>query len=309
MLSRNKVPSITQISSAVEQSLMKKLNKKKIKWIMREVERREMGVYTIAKLQNITPQHARRVTKRFKGKEPEFKKPGRKTKQITKEERNLVKKTYEEYLVGATMIENILNDKGKHIGHNKIHRIMLEEGLAKHDENKQRRRKYKCYQRKHSLSLVHTDWSEYRGEKFILFEDDASRFVLASGKFKNANAENSIKIFKKSLQYGKYKMLHSDNGSVFRAIVQEGKKKGESEFEKEAIKSGVKQIFARVRHPQSNGKLEKLNGTIQKLWGKLGSFEKAVDHYNFKKPNWALMTIEGKTRTPYQAFLDKTRRK
>jgi putative transposase len=287
---------------------MRKLNKNKIKWTIKEIERRDMGVWTIAHQNGITPRWARELPRKYRNKAIVLKKPGRKAKSIKKEERDLVKETYEEYLVGATMIEKLLDEKGKHIGHNKIHRIMLEEGLAKHDENKQKRRKYKCYQRKHSLSLVHTDWSEHKGEKFILFEDDASRFILSSGRFKNANAENSIKIFKKSLKYGVYKMLHSDNGSVFRAIVQEGKKKGESEFEIEAKKAGVKQIFARVRHPQSNGKLEKLNGTIQKLWNKLGSFEKAVEHYNFKKPNWALMTDEGKTRTPYQAFLDKMRK-
>ena len=185
---------------------------------------------------------------------------------------------------------------------------MLEEKLAKHEDNKQKRRKYRCYQRKHSLSLVHTDWSDYKGEKFILFEDDASRFILASGRFKNANSENSIKVFKKSLKYGKYKMLHSDNGSVFKAIIAEGKKQGESEFEIEVKQAGIKQIFARRHHPQSNGKLEKLNGTLQRLWAKLGSFEKAVEHYNFKKPSWALITDEGKLRTPYQAFLDKMRK-
>jgi putative transposase len=287
---------------------MRKLNNKKIKWTIKEIERRDMGAWTIAKQNGITPRWARELPKKYKNKEIIFKKPGRTTEQITKEERDLVIETYKDFLVSATMIEKILDEKGRHIGHNKIHRIMLEEGLAKHDGNKQKRRKYKCYQRKRSLSLVHTDWSEYKGEKFILFEDDASRFVLASGRFKNANSENSIKVFKKSLKYGIYKMLHSDNGSVFRAIVQEGKKRGESEFEVEAKKVGVKQIFARRRHPQSNGKLEKLNGTIQKLWNELGSFEKAVKHYNFKKPNWALTTDEGKLRTPYQAFLDKMRK-
>lgn len=287
---------------------MRKLNKQKIKWVIREIERRDMGVWTIAKQQKITPRWARELPRKYKNKEIVLKKPGRKPKSIPADERKLVIDTYNEYLVAATMIEKILDEKGKHIGHNKIHKIMIEEGLAKHEENKKKRRKYKCYQRKHSLSLVHTDWSEFGREKYILFEDDASRFVLASGKFKHANKENSIKVFRQSLKYGVYKMLHSDNGSVFRANVQEGKKKGESDFEKEAKKAGVKQIFARVRHPRSNGKNEKLNGTIQVLWKKIGSFEKAVEHYNFKKPHWALETPEGKIRTPYQAFLDKMRK-
>ena len=38
VLSRNKVTSTNKISSAEEQNLMKKLNKKKIRWIVREVE-------------------------------------------------------------------------------------------------------------------------------------------------------------------------------------------------------------------------------------------------------------------------------
>ena len=288
---------------------MKKLNQKKIRHIVKEGDKRDIGFWTIARIHKISERHARRVHKKYKNcKEPKLLPCGRKPDSITNEERKVIIKTYKEYLVGATMIEKILNEKDIHISHNKIHKIMLEEGLAKHDENKQKRRKYKCYQRKHSLSLAHTDWSEHKGWKFILFEDDASRFVLASGKFKNANAENSIKVLKQSLKYGQYKMLHSDNGSVFRAIIQEGKKKGESEFEIEAKKAGIKQIFARRHHPQSNGKLEKLNGTIQKLWDKLGSFEKAVEHYNFKKPSWALITTEGKLKTPYQAFLEKMKK-
>ena len=65
------------------------------------------------------------------------------------------------------MIEQILDEKGVHINHNRIHKIMLEEGLAKPNLKKQKKRKYKCYERKHSLSLVHTDWAEYKGMKFI----------------------------------------------------------------------------------------------------------------------------------------------
>ena len=69
---------------------MKKLNKKKIKWIVKEVERREIGVWTIAHVQNITKQHAYRIAKKFKDCEPEFKNCGRKPKQITDEEKNIV---------------------------------------------------------------------------------------------------------------------------------------------------------------------------------------------------------------------------
>jgi len=287
---------------------MKKLNQKKIKWIVKEVERGEQGVWSIAHTQGITKQHAYRVAKKYKNdKDPKLKKCGRKPKQITEEERRSVIKTYKEYLASATMIEQILDEKGVHINHNRIHKILLEAGFAKPNLKKQKKRKYKCYERKHSLSLTHTDWFEYKGKKVILFEDDASRFILAYGEFNSANKINTIKVFKESLKYGVYKQLHSDNGSVFRANDQEGKKSGEADFEKEVKKFGIKQIFTRVRYPQGNGKLERLNGTIKRLWKQLGSLDKSVKHYNYKRPHSGL--TNGKLRTPHQAFLEKMRKK
>lgn len=288
---------------------MKKLNQKKIKWIVKEYERRDKGLWTIGQIQKITPQHVCKVYRKYKGRDdPILKKCGRRTKPVSPEERRIVIDTYKEYLVGATMIEILLNEKGIHMSHNRIHKIMLEEGLAKHEESKQKRRKYRCYQRHHSLSLVHMDWFQFKGKWYILFEDDASRFIIGSGEFPNRSSDNAWKVFKESLKYGVPKQLHSDNDTTFKALEQEGKKKGECDFEKKVKEKGVHQIFARRHHPQSNGKNERLNGTMKRLMKKGKSFSEAVKHYNFKKPHWALMTDEGKTRTPYRAFLDKMRK-
>lgn len=268
-----------------------------------------MGFYTIAKLQGITSRHARRVHRKYKCvKDPALQSCGRKPKPVSEEERKLVIKTCKEYLVGATMIELILDEKGVHIPHNRIHRILLEEGLAQQEKNKQRRRRWVRYERKHSLSLKHTDWAEYKGWNFILYEDDASRFITGHGKFKHATSKNAFKVLKKSIKYGIPKQLHSDHGSPFTSNDKEGCKRGESWYEQEVKKLGIQQIYARIKHPQSNGKMEKLVHTIKTLWKKTGSFEKAVKHYNYKKPHWSLKTPEGKLRTPHQAFLDKMRK-
>lgn len=273
------------------------------------MDKREMGAWSIAQQQGITPRWAREVHKKFKGRDPEFKKPGRKPKEIGEAERRLVVETYKEYLVCATMLEKILDEKGMHINHNRIHRILLEAGLAKKEENKQKTRKYKCYQRKHSNSLWHMDWFQYKGKWYILYEDDASRFITGAGEFPNRSSDNAWKVFSKAIKtYGVPKQLHSDNDSTFKANEQEGKKIGECDFQKKVRESGVHQIFARRRHPQSNGKNEKLNGTIKRLMRKGLSFKEAVKHYNFKKPHWALFDKEGKTRTPYRAFFDKKRK-
>lgn len=66
VLSRNNVLSVKKIRPAVEQVLMKKLNKLKIKWIVRESERREQGFYSIGRQQKITLRHVRRVAKKYR---------------------------------------------------------------------------------------------------------------------------------------------------------------------------------------------------------------------------------------------------
>lgn len=47
--------------------VMKKLNQRKINWIVREMKRQELTVCRIARQQNITPRHARRVFEKYKG--------------------------------------------------------------------------------------------------------------------------------------------------------------------------------------------------------------------------------------------------
>ena len=286
---------------------MKKLNKKKVKWIVKEVDKREKGVWTIAQTQNITKQHAYRVYNKYRyGREPEFKKCGRKPRVITDEERKIVVSTYKEILTGATMIEQYLDERGIHINHNRIHRILLEEGLAKQEPKKKRKRSWIRYERRHSLSLVHADWFEHKRKKCILFIDDASRFMPCCKEYGNATADTTIHAFKQSLKWGKPKQVHTDHGAQFVANKQEGKKQGISQFTEYLYSLGIQHIKARIKHPQANGKAERVIGTIKRLWDKTGSLEKAVKHYNYKRPHRSL--TNGKLRTPYQAFLDKLRK-
>ena len=274
---------------------MKKLNKKKIKWIVKEVERRELGVWTIARVQKISKQHAYRVAKRFKNHEPELKRCGRKANPISNEERQNVLQAYKEIRSSAVMIEQYLDEKGIHIGHNRIHKILLEAKLAKEEDRKKRRRSWVRYERKHSNSLWHTDWTEYKGKPCIIYIDDASRFITSYGEFSNANTENSLKVFKQGLKYGIPRQVMSDHGAQFELTFTESLKE-----------VGSKHIKARVKHPQSNGKAERVFQTIKKLWKELGSLDKAIEFYNYKKPHMSL--TNGKLRTPHQAFLDKKRK-
>ena len=93
---------------------------------------------------------------------------------------------------------------------------------------KQYQRKWVRYERRHSLSLVHSDWFEFNSWKIILVEDNASRFITGYGKFKHATAENTLKVIKQSLKYGRPKQFHSDHGSVYTSNDDSNKKKGKA---------------------------------------------------------------------------------
>ena len=92
----------------------------------------------------------------------------------------------------------------------------------------------------------------------------------------------------------------SDHGTQFCA--NEDRIYQFSEYLKQ---KGVKHIKARVKHPQSNGKLERLVDTIKKLLSRGLTLDDAVRFYNEKRPHMSLEN--GHLRTPLQGFYDKKR--
>jgi len=77
--------------------------------------------------------------------------------------------------------------------------------------------------------------------------------------------DNTIKVFKQSLKYGKPRQVHTDHGTQFVSNERQECKTGESEFTKLLHSLGIQHIKSRVKHPQANGKVERLIGTIKQL--------------------------------------------
>ena len=288
---------------------MLKLNKRKIRWIVREVEKDNLSKYQIAKIQRITPQHVRRIYKRFLGViNPKLKPCGCKPKSISEQEKKIIIRSYKEYHMCAVRLETLLREKGIIMSHNKIHKILKKEGLAKDEPKKKNQRKWVRYERKHSNSLWHVDWFELDGEQLILIEDDASRMLVGFGAFKNATAENSARILKEAIEaYGTPKQLMTDHGVQFVSLPREGCLNPEpTVFQKLLEEHKIKHIKARVKHPQSNGKAERLVQTLKKHKTHFKTWEITTRFYNFKRPHMSLDTDH--LRTPYQAFIDKMRK-
>jgi len=284
---------------------MRKLNKRKIRWIVKHWLLGELSHWQIAKQQGITKQHALRVFKRFNNQKPVLRKPGRQPKLIQKQEVKLIKEFYAKQPMGAVNMEKILCFNGHNIPHNRIHKILKEQGIACTQPKKSKRRKWIRYERKHSNSLWHIDWTEHQRKQLCAILDDASRLIVGYGLFDKATAENAVTVLNKSVHaYGVPRQLISDHGTQFTSLTREScSNPKENLFQLRLKELGIKHIKARIKHPQTNGKLERWWQTNSFLTKHFGTINKAVKYYNEQRPHMSLEN--GSLRTPLQAFIEK----
>jgi len=225
----------------------------------------------------------------MKNKEPWApKKFGRSKKSLSESDIQLILKIRKEQNSGARRIEKVIEQKyGRHIPHNAIHQVLLENGLANEEKQKKKRRKpWIRYERKHSLTAVHLDWhtSRFNGKEVCVVLDDSSRFILAGGEFQAATAENSIELVRKALEgYGQIRKIReviTDHGSQFFANKADKNGESESTFGQFLAKNEIKHILAGVKHPQTNGKIEKWYHTYEKSRKLFDDFDKFLNWYN-----------------------------
>ena len=237
------------------------------------------------------------------GEIPEMgKNNGRPKRPLEEWEIKTVKEAFTKYSVSASVLMKLIErDYGRHINHNRIHRILISLGMANSKGTKDIRKKdWIRYERRHSLTAVHIDWYYYTLMQHWLFAvlDDASRKLLALVECKSPTTEQSIYGMKLAMQHGKIKQCISDHGTQF--IKQEGM---ESTFKDFLDENKIKQILCRIKHPQSNGKVEKFFDLYQNKRHLFKTKEEFVNWYNEVRPHRSLNfeILE----TPQQAFIRK----
>ena len=186
---------------------------------------------------------------------------------------------------------------------------MLTKDLIVENKNKKKQRKWVRYEREHSLSLVHTDWCEYKGKHVIAFLDDASRMILSCMEFDNATTETAIIASDKAIlsarPYGKIEQLITDHGIQFTVNKQDKKGRFRHAFKQYLEEKGIEHRFARVKHPQTNGKMERWFATYKQHRDRFENVDGFVDWYNDMKPHMSLNF--NKAETPSEAFIRKMR--
>ena len=224
---------------------------------------------------------------------------GRPARPITEDEMNFVDESWRKYRVSADALERLIErDYGKHIGHNRIHRILLELGFAKRKDKKDVRKKdWIRYERRHSLTAIHIDWHQRPNDGIWVFAviDDASRKLLALIECDSPTTEESIKGMELALLHGTIAQCISDHGAQF--LSNSG---GDSRFQDFLARHDIQHILCRIKHPQTNGKVEKWFDAYERHRDAFRVKEDFLHWYNEVRPhrslNWDVL------ETPTLAF-------
>ena len=117
----------------------------------------------------------------------------------------------------------------------------------------------------HTNMMWHTDFKQLKdGRWFLGYEDDASRKMVGFGIFAHATSANALAVLDAAIKtHGKPASIMSDHGIQFYASESETHRRGRTEFERRLENLQIRHVLARVRHPPTNGKIERFHDEIE----------------------------------------------
>jgi len=252
------------------------------------------SVRKIADFFQVTRQRIYQLIHRFLDTEtiPVQNKPGRKSQEIDDGTENLVLQLYDSFDLGPVLLEKKIEEVvGVHITHNTIYRILLRNDLIEENMKKKKQRKWVRFEREHAMSLWQGDWKQLtvNGKKvwLIAFMDDASRLITCYGTFDAPTTENVITVLEKGFrEYGTPREILTDHGTQF--VASRRPEEARHTFKEFLEEKGIQHIVAGISHPQTNGKIERFFGEVERRIPKFGSMERMVHWHNVIKPHMSL---------------------
>ena len=181
-----------------------------------------------------------------------------------------------------------------------INKVLRSEGLMGASKKRHVNKNYGRFQRPWCLKLVQTDYKTWNvgGNTFksIWIMDDCTRFILAHRIVPNSSADTVIELLQEVIDtYGEPKQILSDHGTEFYSI---SGGKGKSKLDRFCKDKGIEHIMGRVRHPQTQGKMERTHrsaseeiltfGDLDTIDGAKKAFSRWVQYYNWERPHHAL---------------------
>lgn len=191
-----------------------------------------------------------------------------------------------------------------------IDKVIREEGLAGKLVKRVRNKTYGNFERQHSFSMVQIDYKQWGNGIFSIWViDDSSRMILGHHVSDHQSAEDVIKLLESTFEFWHIKpqQILSDHGSEFYSI-RGGK--GRSKLDKWCKEKGIKHVMGRVRHPQTQGKIERSHksaiaeidvfGSMDKLEDAKETISKWIAFYNTERPHQALGY-----ECPFDVFIER----
>lgn len=231
-------------------------------------------------------------------------KPGRLFEPLNPKFYNLVVKEWKKQKCGARKLYVIFKKRGFKVSRRKIEQVLVKEGLQKPVPKRKKPRRYKRYEWPLPNYMWHTDWhvikaKKFKGKNIIVYLDDCSRKVMGYSTG-NPTTKNSLSALYSSIAKNLVTpfILNSDRGSQF--IPSKFNKKGEAfhKFQEALNELGIIFVPSKRRHPQTNGKLERFFGILDKEFDeRFEDLEAFIEWYNNKRASEAVDYM-----TPNEAY-------
>lgn len=141
-----------------------------------------------------------------------------------------------------------------------VNQVLKRNNLTRTEHVRGQRKKYVRFERKHANSLWHIDDSEFSDKgKIIAVIDDATRYCLGILHVPTVTTMIVTEFLDELIKkFGTPTQIISDNGSPY------GLKSKHSKFDVWSRRRKIEHIRTKVKRPQTNGKVERLFGTIDR---------------------------------------------
>jgi len=199
---------------------------------------------------------------------------------------DLVLKLRKEKCWGPCKIEGYLKNYGGEgihaVGHNTIHRILIQAGLNNPIETPRKVWGKRRFERLHSNNLWQADFKlTSQDEWMISYLDDHSRFVPGSEIHHNPTGEHAIHLLEDCIhQYGKPDQILTDQGTQFHPA------RGDlSAFTEFCTGNGIQHIKTSIRRPSTIGKIEAFHKAYEYEAWMFKTHREFIKYWNYERPH------------------------
>jgi len=213
------------------------------------------------------------------------------------------------YVIGPETIMGKLEDQGIFLSHETIRQALHREGLIE-PQAKEPRHAYKTFEAEApnlmwQMDILHAFVMGFGYVYIFSLLDDHSRRIMHWRASPVATSKEAVETLKEAIEINGVRpmSLLTDRGTQFYS--GEGKRYGQ--FEKHLKKLEIKHILARVKHPQTLGKIERYHRTLRQMCLNLKTFSDPielrravrvfVDEYNYGRKHKGIGRV-----TPHQRY-------